>query len=90
MIRDEITANMATQMAVKLDGTIKAALDRHWGVWSTDDLKRRCTLVRIAGSPIETLCVDGKPILEIHPLEVETVRTEHGWTLRATQNYRNL
>ena len=90
MIRDEIMSEMASSMASKLDSTIKGALDRHWGVWSTDDLKRRCQLVSVHGSPIQTLYADGKPILEIHPIEVDTVKTETGWTLQATQKYRNL
>lgn len=89
MIRDEINSAMAGKMAAQLDTTIKGALDKHWGVWSTDDLKR-LTLVSYPGREVQTLCVDGKPILEIHPIQVETVRTDIGWVLRATQNYRTL
>jgi hypothetical protein len=90
VIRDEINSAMAGKMAAQLDTTIKSALDRHWGVWSTEDLKRRCTLVSRPGSEVQTLYADGKPILEIHPIQLETVRTDTGWTLKATQNYRTL
>lgn len=90
MIRDEINSALAGKMAAQLDTTIKGALDTHWGVWSTDDLKKRCKLVSRLGSEVQTLYADGRPILEIHPIQVETVRTDTGWTLRATQNYRTL
>jgi hypothetical protein len=90
MIREEIQSAVSGSMAAKLDSTIKSALDAHWGVWSTDDLKRRCKLVTFSGSPIQTLYADDVPILEIHPIQVETVKTETGWSLRATQNYRCL
>lgn len=90
MIRDEINSALAGKLAAQLDTTIKDALDKHWGVWSSDDLKRRCTLVSYTGSEVQTLCADGTPILEIHPIQVETVRTDMGWVLRATQNYRTL
>lgn len=89
-IRDQINTSMARSMSSNLDTTIKGALDAHWGVWSSDDLKRRCKLVTVAGSPVQTLYADDIPILEIYPLEVETVRTDTGWSLRATQNYRRL
>lgn len=56
-------------LAAKTDSEIKGALDDFWGVWSLEDIKRRCQLVRVAGSPVETLYADGVPILEIHPLE---------------------
>ncbi len=90
MIRDEINSALSGKMATKLDTIIKSALDRYWGVWSTDDLKRRCTIVSRPGSEVQTLCADGIPILEIYPIKVEIVQTDTGWELRATQNYRQL
>ncbi len=90
MIRDEINSTLAKQMAAKLDGEIEGALNGFWPAWSRDDVKRRCHLVSRAGSPIQTLYADGIPILEIHPIQIETVKTETGWTLQATQNYRRL
>lgn len=39
---------------------------------------------------IQTLTLDGKPILEFHEIEFETVETEFGWKMIATQRYRRL
>lgn len=90
MIRDEINSALSKQLAAKLDCEIEGALNGFWPVWSMDDVKRRCQIIGRVGDPIQTLYADGVPILEIHPVQVETVKTGTGWTLRATQNYRRV
>jgi hypothetical protein len=90
MIRDEIKAMLVKKAAAKLDSEIEGALSAVWSVWSMEDVERRCCIMGRPGSPIQTLYADGVPILEIHPVQVETVRTGVGWELRATQNFRRL
>lgn len=90
MIRDEINAALIKRMAASLDSEIEGALSTVWSVWSRDDVERRCCIIGRPGSPIQTLYADGVPILEIHPVEVETVQVGTGWELRATQNFRRL
>lgn len=88
---DEMGSQMATQMAAKLDIEIRRALDAFWAEpWSLEDVKRRCQIVGRFEDLLQILYVDGIPVLEIHPLQTETVKTETGWVLRASQNFRCL
>lgn len=68
-----------------------AILDDFWQIWTLEDVKRRCQFVRVAGSPVETLVVDGVPLLEIHPLEFsEPERKGDSYVVTVTQNVRRL
>jgi hypothetical protein len=79
------------EMVAKKEGEIKAALDEFWPAWTLEDIKRRCQLVRVWNSPVETLVMDGVPLLEIHPLEfTEPVLEGDRYVSRVTQNYRRL
>jgi hypothetical protein len=90
-VREEIQKNAVSAMAKKLDDTLKGVFDSCWPEgWTMDDVKRRCTRTRVHGSPVEIFYIDGVPKLELHPVELETVRTDMGWTMRLTQNYRLL
>lgn len=78
-------------MVAKKEGEIKGALDDLWGVWSLEDIKQRCQLVRLVGSPVETLVVDGVPALEIHPLQfAEPMLDGDRYVVRVTQVFRRL
>jgi len=80
-----------TEMVCKLDGEIKDALDEASPGWALVDVKQRCQRLRIHGSPVETLCLDGVPILEIHdPQFHEPVLEGDRYIMRITQNFRRL
>jgi len=87
---DIVSANAASDMTRQLDAEIRAALTDRWGLFAAEDVKRRCQIVRIAGSPIETLHIDGVPALQIWPVEQETIATDTGWTLRLTRKVRRI
>lgn len=90
-IIDRLIGDAAAAMARKKEDEFREVLDAAFPTgWTPDMIRRRCSLVRYVGSPVETLCVDGKAVLEIHPLEFEQVQTETGWTMKVTQNYRRL
>lgn len=87
----EITDNAAAAMAQKKEAEFRAVLDAVFPTgWNMELVKRRCQLVRYFGSPVETLCIDGKPALEIHPLQFDQKQTDTGWTMTVTQQYRRL
>lgn len=88
-IIDNVTDNLGAALAKRKEDEFRAVINEALPLgWTLEEVKRRCRLVRHHGDPVETLCVDGKPALEIHPVEFETVQTETGWTLKATQKYR--
>lgn len=87
---EEIIGNASASMASKLDQTIAACLDRHWKTWTMDDVRTRCRLISHVGDPVQVLYADDVPLLEIHPIEVNQIPTETGWTMVASQKYREL
>jgi hypothetical protein len=90
-IREKVFGNAAGTMARKLDAAIADALNRFLpDGWTMDDVKRRCVRVKGPNSDVETLCMDGVPLLEIHPIEMERVPNETGFSVRFTQKYRDL
>lgn len=58
--------------------------------WTIAGLKNRLSLVRHVGSPVETLTLDGYPLLEIWPVEWDLVREGESWKYRGTQKFRRL
>jgi len=84
----EIAKNIGSELARKKDSELRWVLDKAIPTgWTLADVEKRCRLVRHDDSPIETLCVDGKPVLEIHPVEIEQEPTETGWVIRVVQKY---
>lgn len=77
-------------MVTKMDDEIRSALNHFWPVWSADDVKRRCQLVRVAGSPIETLCADGVPLIEIGPVQIHTELSRDTYVVRLTRTIRRV
>jgi hypothetical protein len=64
-------------IVAKKDGEIKGALDDFCPGWTLVDVERRCQIIRVWNSPVETLYMDGVPILEIHRW------SSPNWCLRA-------
>lgn len=84
---EEITSCIASSLVGQLEQEFQAVIPNDW---TTDEIKRRCKLVRQIGLPFETLYVDDKPVLEIHPMQFEQIREDDRFILRATQNFRRL
>lgn len=90
-IISSVTDNLGAALTKRKEDEFRAVLNEVLPPgWTLEEVKRRCQLVRYHDNPVETLCLDGKPILELHPIEFEQVETETGWTLKATQKYRKL
>jgi hypothetical protein len=54
-------------------------------------VKTRCELVSVVGDPVQTLHLDGKPILEIHPIEFGKVEYKgDSYVQTITQKFRRL
>ena len=68
-----------------LTDAISAVIGRGWEV---SDLKGRLACVKIQGQPQETYTLDGKPILELWPIQLETINEGGKFTIKATRNYR--
>lgn len=90
MFNDMIADGMA-KMAQQKEDAIRLVLDEQLGtLWSLTEIAKRCTFVRRAGDPLEYPYLDGKPIMEFHPLESEMVRQDDSYVMRVTQKYRNI
>lgn len=86
-----VTDNISAALTKRKEDEFRAVINEVLPPgWTMEDVKRRCSLVRYHGSPIETLCIDGKPVLVLYPVEFETVETDTGRTMRCTQKYRKL
>lgn len=80
-----------TAMVAKKDSEFKGALDDFCPGWTLVDIKQRCRIERVWNSPVETLVMDGVPILEIHPMEfAEPVLEGDRYIVRINQNFRRL
>lgn len=90
MIREKMIAEVSGHMVGKMEDEIRSALNQFWPVWTLEDVKRRCRIVRIAGSPVETLCADGIPLLEMHPVESTMERTADSYIIRYSRKFRRL
>ncbi len=90
LMQDCITT-LAARHASSLEAEYQAAIDAAGGTgWSRDEIRQRCRLIRLAGSPVETLHIDGVPMLEIHPTQSELIEGSEAYTLKVTMNVRRL
>jgi hypothetical protein len=90
IIADQSINQATVEMLAKRENAIRESLSAFWPVWTLYDVKARCKIVRVAGSPVQTLYADGVPILEFGPVDSELIQTETGWAYRLTQQYRDL
>jgi len=80
----------AAEMARKLEDEMKAALDDELPGWTLLDVQKRCRMVRVAGSPVETLYLDDRPLLEIWPIESRTETRGESIVVTFTRQVRRL
>lgn len=90
MIITELIDGAARTLAGQMDAEIRAVLNEFCPTWTMIDVKNRCQMIRYDGSPVETLCMDGVPLLEMHPIESIQERTHDRYIIRYTRNFRRL
>lgn len=73
--------------AAQIENIIQTAINAAIGSdWVIDDLVGRLTRVRVCDEPQETFFIDGKPVLELWPTEIEC----EGLKIKTTRKYRYL
>jgi hypothetical protein len=83
--------SLAQGMAEKTDKSIAEAITSSIGDgWNIAELKGRLGIVRLRNAPKETLTLDGKPIMELYPVELTTEQRGSSTVITAAQNYRTL
>jgi hypothetical protein len=65
-------------LAQQLEAALTAILDEHAPGWTLIDLRNRCCWIRTPNSPAEILTLDGRPVLELHPIEAHEHMTLEG------------
>ena len=67
-IRAEVTRQAASNLASQLETSIREMLDLHAPGWTKDNIASRLRWQTYAKAPgVETLLLDGQPILELQP-----------------------
>lgn len=83
--------NLARASSHSSDEVIKAEITAKIGKdWSLASLQGRLQSVRVAGEPQETILLDGQPLVEFYPMEVETLHANGQFTINAILPYRTL
>jgi len=80
----------ALSLTTQMDGEIRTALNAFWPEWTIYDVRRRCQIVRVLPSPIETVCADGVPLLEMYPIESHTEQKGDRYVITYTRKFRRL
>lgn len=86
----EFTDSVASSVMAEKENFLRVLLDRVAPGWTLQSVPARCRWLRFEGSPIEVLEVDGVPVLEMYPIETETVRGKDSYTLKVSWKYREL
>lgn len=67
-LRKQLVANVSGDLSRQLDDEVRAALDRLTPGWTLEDIKDRLRWQTYAQQPgVETLLLDGEPVLELQP-----------------------
>lgn len=86
-VKEQVAA-ACIALTSKMEVEIREALNAFWPVWTLEDVKRRCQIVRCGET--ETLYADGIPLLEMHPPEQSIERTDVSYIVRVTRKFRRL
>jgi hypothetical protein len=90
MMFKELIDTAAAEMVGKLESEVRATLDGAEPGLTLADIKARCRIVTVLGSPVETLWLDNLPLLEWWPIESEMERRDDSYVVRYTRRYRRL
>lgn len=82
-------ASLARDSAKTTDEILSAEITAMVGDgWMIADLQGRLQSVRVRNEPQETILLDGKPLVELWPVELKTVNKGGKITIKATRRYR--
>jgi hypothetical protein len=89
-VREQAVDNMAAQVAKSQDGVIASAITAAIGEsWTLASLVGRLER-KIYPNKVEVVALDGKDILELHPIRFEQVTEGGSIMIKAVQDYRVL
>lgn len=72
------------------DRAITQALQSIQPQWTTDEIARRCVMVRCVGSEGEQLFVDGQVVIKFEPATFEQVWLDDRLVITCTQKFKRL
>lgn len=78
------------QLSASKDRAIGEALQAIQPLWTQEEIRRRCVFLRSLGDEIETLHVDGTPVLVFYPGETTQVWKEDRLVVTYTQKYKRV
>jgi hypothetical protein len=78
------------QLTASKDAAISQALSEIQPLWTKEEIARRCVFLRTVGSEVETLHVDGVPVLVFYPGETTQEWKEDRIVLTHTQKYKRV
>lgn len=84
------TTPAMVQLSVTKDHAITEALAAIQPLWTKEEVARRCVLLRTVGSQLETLHVDGIPVVVFYPGETTQEWKEDKLVVTYTQKYRRV
>jgi hypothetical protein len=87
-----ICSSLARYLSEQQDAAIRQAINNHLGRedWSLEEVKPRLALCSYQGSEIQTITMDGEPIMSIGPVKMNTEERGRSTFLRATRGYKIL
>jgi hypothetical protein len=83
---------LARHLNEQQDAAIRQAINNHLRRedWSLEKVKTRLALCSYQGSDLQTITMDGEPIMSIGPVEINTEKRGRSTFLRVTRGYRVL
>jgi len=88
-LREHTTPAMI-QLTIAKDRAIAEALAAIQPLWTSEEVGRRCVLLRTVGSALETLHVDGIPVIVFYPGEATQEWKDDKLVVTYTQKYRRV
>ena len=89
---ETICLSLARHLSEQQDAAIRQAINNHLKRedWSLEEVKPRLALCSYQGSEIQTITMDGEPIMSIGQVEMNTEERGRSTFLRATRGYKIL
>lgn len=86
---EDYTRRLAGGLGQQYEAELRNLLDSECPGWTLEIAKARCHISR-EPSGVEVFYLDGRPLMEFHPIEIETEQSEEGWRVVATRRFRDL
>jgi hypothetical protein len=88
-LRDRVTPAVV-QLEISKDRAISEALAEIQPLWTKEEIRRRCVFLRTVGSQLETLHVDGVPVIVFYPGETTQEWKDDRLVVTYTQKYKRV